>query len=336
VIERSGGKIVVNAEVAEILLEHKTAIGVRMVDGRELQAPIVVSDAGARNTFERFLSSNEGHHRRVADQIRRIPPSQAHLCLYVGVKETAASLGIAGTNIWVHPTPDHDANLTRFASDPKAAFPSVYISFPSAKDPDFERRHPGRATVEVVTFVPYQWFERWQESGWRRRGSDYDAFKKQLADRLQEELIRQVPVLAGKIDYAELSTPLSTSHFMNYQQGEMYGLSGTPERFRLRCLTPMTPIRQLYLTGQDVTSLGVTGALFGGVLTASAILKRNLMSAIAKEGNVRKGKTERCTRNAECRSQELAEQTQIGKNNSAERTAPSASGRSPVGSIVAY
>jgi all-trans-retinol 13,14-reductase len=246
--------------------------------------------------------------------------------LYVGVKETAASLGIAGTNIWVHPTPNHDANVKRFDSDPKAAFPSVYISFPSAKDPDFERRHPGRATVEVVTFPPYRWFERWQDSNWRRRGSDYDALKEQLADRLQEELIRQVPILAGKIDYAELSTPLSTRHFMNYQHGEMYGLSGTTERFRLRCLTPKTSIRGLYLTGQDVTSLGVTGALFGGVLTSSAILKRNLMGTIAKHGNSRKGKTEHRPRNAECRGQELVEQTQIGKNGSAERAAPSASG----------
>ncbi|HZC36597.1 MAG TPA: hypothetical protein VE242_13330, partial [Chthoniobacterales bacterium] len=70
-----------------------------------------------------------------------------------GVKETAANLGIAGTNIWVHPTANHDANYEKFSSDPNAGFPSVYISFPSAKDPDFERRHPGRAAVEVVTFI---------------------------------------------------------------------------------------------------------------------------------------------------------------------------------------
>jgi all-trans-retinol 13,14-reductase len=292
VIERGGGKIVVNSEVAEVLLEGSKAIGVRMSDGRELRAPIVVSDAGARNTFDRLLPGSDGTHRKVAEQIRSIPPSQAHLCLYVGVKESAANLGIAGTNIWIHPTPDHDANLKKFETDPKTAFPSVYISFPSAKDPDFERRHPGRATMEVITFVPYRWFQRWQDNKWRRRGADYDAFKQELSSRLQEELVRQVPALAGKIDYTELSTPLSTRHFMNHQQGEMYGLSGTPERFRLRCLTPRTPIRQLYLTGQDVASLGVTGALFGGVLTACAILGRNLMGAIAKSGNTRKRNTE--------------------------------------------
>jgi all-trans-retinol 13,14-reductase len=69
---------------------------------------------------------------------------------------------------------------------------------------------------------------------------------------------------------------------MTYQQGEAYGLAATPERFRLRSLTPHTSVRNLYLTGQDVVSLGVAGALFGGVVTASAILRRNLMSAVTK------------------------------------------------------
>ena len=85
--------------------------------------------------------------------------------------------------------------------------------------------------------------------------------------------------MAGKIDHAELSTPLSTRNFMNYEKGEAYGLSATPARFELRALKPQSPIRQLYLTGQDVVSLGVTGALFGGVICASSILRRNLMNA---------------------------------------------------------
>jgi all-trans-retinol 13,14-reductase len=321
VIERAGGKIVVNAEVAEVLLDGKTAIGVRMADGREIRAPIVVSDAGARNTFERLLPRDESAHQRVVEQIRHIPPSSSHLCLYVGLKESAANLGLAGTNIWVHPTPDHDANLQKFTADPKAPFPTVYISFPSAKDPDFERRHPGRATVEVVTFTPYHWFHQWQESNWRRRGADYDAFKEELSSRLQEELVRQVPALAGKIDHAELSTPLSTRYFMNYQQGEMYGLSGTPERFRLRCLTPKTPIRGLYLTGQDVASLGVTGALFGGVLTASAILRRNLMSTLGKRSKKRNWEY-----GSGYRNQELAQETRS--------TIPAAANRSGIISLT--
>ena len=91
-----------------------------------------------------------------------------------------------------------------------------------------------------------------------------------------------MPAVRGKLDIAELSTPLSTHHFMNYQRGEAYGVSATPARFRLRCLTPHTSVLNLCLTGQDACPLGVTGALMGGVPTASAVFGRNLMSAVSK------------------------------------------------------
>jgi all-trans-retinol 13,14-reductase len=282
VVERSGGKIVVNAEVAAILVQRKKAVGVRMADGREIRAGTIISDTGASNTFGDLLCESPDSLADVRSKLSRIAPSTAHLCLYVGLKESAADLGISGTNLWIHPTRDHDANAEESNWDPNAPFGSLYISFPSAKDPDFERRYPGRCTVEVVTLVPYNWFERWQETRLKRRGEDYEAFKEELAARLQSELERHVPVLAGKIDYAELSTPLSTRHFMNRRGGETYGLSATPERFRLRCLTPRTPIRNLFLTGQDVVTLGVAGALIGGVVTASAVLHRNLISTLAK------------------------------------------------------
>jgi hypothetical protein len=139
-----------------------------------------------------------------------------------------------------------------------------------------------RPAIEVVALAPYSWFEAWQETSWKRRGPAYDAFKQELSIPLQNEIEQRVPAVSGKIDYAELSTPLSTRHFMNYEWGESYGLSATPARFRLRCLTPRTPIRNLYLTGQDVVSLGVIGALLGGVVTASAILRRNLMATLVK------------------------------------------------------
>ncbi|HKN08249.1 MAG TPA: NAD(P)/FAD-dependent oxidoreductase [Pseudomonadota bacterium] len=282
-IERNGGKIAVSAEVEEIIVQNGKATGVKMADGREFDADVIISDAGAHNTFARLVRQPQP----ILRDLERVPGSLAHLSLYVGVKQTARDLGLDGTNLWIYPPSDnnaldHDTNVARFINDPSAPFPVVYISFPSAKDPDFERKHPGRATLEAVVFVPYQWFARWEDSRWKHRAAEYDVFKQTLAERLQRELERAVPAVAGQIDHAELSTPLTTRHFMNYPRGEAYGLAATPARFRLRSLTPHTTVRNLYLTGQDVASLGVAGALFGGAIAASAILGRNLVSALTK------------------------------------------------------
>jgi all-trans-retinol 13,14-reductase len=42
------------------------------------------------------------------------------------------------------------------------------------------------------------------------RGEEYDRLKQQLAARLLHELEKQVPAVVGHIDYAELSTPVTT------------------------------------------------------------------------------------------------------------------------------
>lgn len=277
-IERAGGQIVVGAAVSEILVEGGKATGVRMEDGRAIKAPLVISDAGARNTFGRLVKEPQP----VLKELERIPASMAHLSLYVGVRQSAEELGLTGTNLWVCPSHDHDGNAERFLSDPDAEFPLLFISFPSAKDPDFARRYPGRATLEVVTLASYDWFARWEDSRWKKRGAEYEEFKRGLAVRLKAKLEEHVPAVRGKIDYAELSTPLSTRHFMNYQQGEAYGLAATPERFRTRALGARTEIRNLFVTGQDVSTLGVTGAMFGGAVAASAILGRNLVGELSK------------------------------------------------------
>ena len=283
VIERAGGKIVVSAEVDKVVLDgSRRAIGVRMVDGREFRAPVVVSDAGALNTFCRLLPPDTPECSSIVSDIRAIGHSMSYLNLYVGLNRSAENLGLNGTNIWAYPSPDHDANVARYCADPAAPFAALYISFPSAKDPDFGRRHPGHSTIEVITLAPYRWFTEWENTRWRHRGPQYDDLKQRFTERLLGVLEQHVPAVRGNIDHAEISTPLTTRHFSNHQQGEAYGLSATPARFRLRSLCAQTPVRNLLLTGQDVTSLGVTGALFGGAVAASAILRRNLVTAISR------------------------------------------------------
>ncbi|MDH3624245.1 MAG: NAD(P)/FAD-dependent oxidoreductase [Myxococcales bacterium] len=280
VIEAAGGEVVTNANVQRVLIEEGRAVGVVLEDGRELRAPLVVSDAGVANTYGRLLPNDiaEGHGLR--PKLEVIEPSVAHLSAYIGLRGTTEELGLEKTNLWVYPTPHHEENVRRFIADKNAPPPVVYLSFPSAKDPDFQRRYPGRSTIEAITLAPYAWFESWENTAWKKRGADYDAFKGELEARLLETLYEQAPATRGKVEVCELSTPLTTRNFANHPRGEIYGLAHTPARFEQRWLRPRTPIKGLFLTGADICSAGVGGALMGGMLCSSAVLGRNVLGTV--------------------------------------------------------
>lgn len=282
-IETAGGRVLYQAEVEEILVRRGRAVGVRMADGAEIHAPVVISDAGVRNTFLRLLPRAVAERHGLEERLRGLAPSLGHLCLYAGFRGTDAELGLPRSNLWIYPGYDHDANLEAFLEDPEdAPLPLVYASFPSARDPSFASRCPGHATMELITVAPFDLFRPWRERPWRRRGGEYEALKVRFAERMLAELDRWMPGLAEKITFMEISTPLSTRHLVGYGRGEIYGLEHSPERFRQRFLRPRTPIRGLYLTGQDVTTCGVSGALAAGYLTASVVLGKNLLRAAGR------------------------------------------------------
>jgi len=281
-IQRSGGEVVTNAEVDQILLDSSQAVGVRLLNGREFRAPVVISDAGVANTFCRLLPPDAARATGVPAKVGRIGSSIAHLSLYVGLEGTSEELGLEKTNLWVYRDHKHEENFKRFQEDIHSPLPLVYLSFPSAKDPEFDRRYPGHSTIEAITVVPYESFQAWEHTSWKKRGAEYEELKASLSVRLLDTLYKHVPGARGKVAFAELSTPLTTRTFAAHPHGEIYGLQHTTQRFAQHWLRPRTPIAGLYLTGADICSAGVVGALMGGLLCASAVLQKNALDQALK------------------------------------------------------
>ncbi len=281
-IQASGGEVFTYARVKQIIVEDGKARGVEMSDGHHIECGCVISSAGVGNTFNELLSAEVTETAGYKQKLNTVEPSLAHLGVYIGLKETAEELGLPKTNFWVYPDNDYDGAVERFMGGADESFPVVYISFPSAKDPDYLNRHPGTATIEIVAPAPYHWFEKWRDETWGKRGEDYDAFKENLGERLMETLYDKLPELRGKVDYYEVSTPLSTNWFGGYQKGELYGLAHTPERMQQKWLRPKTSIPGLWLTGQDILTCGVTGAMMAGLLTTTSIIGMRKMSPLMK------------------------------------------------------
>lgn len=283
-IQKAGGEIYTNADVQQIIVSNGKAIGVKMIDGHEILAPLIISNAGIDVTYGELLDENTREKAGIKTQLKQVEPSASHISLYLGLKHTAEELGLGKANLWIYPDNyDHDENMRRYLADENAPLPVAYVSFPGAKDPDFTNRFPGRTTVEIIGFAPYERFAKWEDKRWKHRGDDYENYKQKLSDRLLEQLFRFEPQMKGKIDYQELSTPLSTKHFVKYRHGEIYGIAHTPERFEKKFLNANTPVANLYLTGQDIVTAGIGGALFAGILTASAITNKNMVKKILKQ-----------------------------------------------------
>jgi phytoene dehydrogenase-like protein len=285
VIGSAGGEVVTNAEVAQITIENGQAVGVTLFDGRELRAPIVISDAGVANTFAKLVSQKDAQATGIPAKVDSIGTSTAHLSLYVGLEGTTEDLKLEKTNLWVYQDHRHEENFKRFEADINAPLPVVFLSFPSAKDPDFERRYPGHSTIEAVTLGPYEPFRVWENTSWKKRGAEYDDLKASLSQRLLQTVYKHAPATRGKVEIAELSTPLSTRDFTAHPHGGIYGLQHTAHRFDQRWLRPRTAIDGLYLTGADVACAGVVGALMGGMLCSSAVLRRNVLGRVLKRGS---------------------------------------------------
>lgn len=284
VIEKSGGTVLVRADVKEVIIENGKAVGVQLKSGDKLRAPLIISDTGFTNTVTSLLPKINAEKSGLWNKLQKVKPSTGHLCVYIGLKESSEALKLPKTNYWIYPGYKHDQNIENYLKDPlKAPPPVTYISFPSSKDPEWNKRFPDKSTIEIIGIAPFEWFSKWNGTDWNKRGEDYKAYKEKLVAPLLEKLYEHVPQVKGKIDHMEISTPLSTQHFCNYEKGEIYGLDHTPERFTYSWLRPHTPIANFFLTGQDIVSDGIGGALMAGVLTASAISKRNLIEDIFKK-----------------------------------------------------
>ncbi len=272
VIQQSGGEVFTYAGVDQVLIENNKAYGVRLVKGEEITADSIVSCAGLVPTVERLLPKSIVEKHGYDKAIKKVEVSSAHLCIYAGFKGTAEELGIPKKNLWIYPSADHDANVEAYDKDLDAPMPLIYISFPSAKDPSWSERYPNKSTVEIVTTCNTELFETWKGSTWNQRGEDYEALKQRLMDRMLAVLFEKMPQLKEHLDYVELSTPLSTQWFQWNDSGEILGLDHTVERFEQSWIHPKTKIKNFYLTGSDVVTAGVGGALMGGVMSTTAML----------------------------------------------------------------
>ncbi len=277
IILAKGGQVLTSHAVGQIIVADGKASGVRVRALREAGEPVkeffgkkIISDAGAYNTYIRLLSENPV---AFADKLRAFydhHPVVSNVTLYLGLKSDPRALGFGGENHWIYNSYDHDANFAQ-GTDwvQKGMAAGAYMSFPSLKNSEAKAH-----TAEIIAFTDYGFFARWKDQPWKKRDTEYKELKEKITAALIAFVAKHYPGLPDLIEYTELSTPITTEHFSSHPRGSIYGVACVPERFlstESPWCNPVSPVGNLYLTGADVSSPGVAGAMMGAVATLSQL-----------------------------------------------------------------
>lgn len=302
VIERSGGMVLVNSRVEEIVVsEKKVVLGVQVAKRDEpyfIECPIVVSAVGLMNTGNSLLDSHTIHRSSYFSRLFQddnLRTGIGGMNVFLGLNKSGKELNLLPQNTWAFI--DENASMAGTSCDyflqdnpldaADKGVPLLFISFPSEKDPNWrdDPERSNKSTVAIVTLANWKWFKSWNDQPVKRRGDDYERAKKVIGEQMIQQTCKLFPQIEDCIDYTDIGTPVTNNHYISSTKGEIYGLDHNAKRFSpetYASLRPETDISGLYMTGQDVLMCGFTGALMGGVLTSCTLLKRDLFKDISQ------------------------------------------------------
>ncbi|XP_036938014.1 inactive all-trans-retinol 13,14-reductase [Acanthopagrus latus] len=282
-IQKYGGNCLVRAPVSQIMVNEKgAAYGVKVRKGQEeleVHAPVIVSNCGIFTTFQKLLPPEIRVKTDVQERLDMMKHGRGSFLVFSGFDGTEEELGLESTNFWLFKNNDMDKSMEDFFALSKEEapdnIPMMFITMPSAKDPEAKLRHPGKSCMTILTMVKYEWFEEWKDTSVRKRGDEYYNYKMRFANNLFDWACTLFPKIKDKLVFQDVATPLTNMHYLGAQRGAMYSAEHNLDRFQAEAVARNrcnTPIKNLYISGQDVFSCGIAGALHGGLLCASTVL----------------------------------------------------------------
>ncbi|CAL9692988.1 unnamed protein product [Knipowitschia caucasica] len=294
IIEKAGGAVLVRAPVNRILFNNANeAVGVSVMKGQEevhIRAPMVISDAGIFNTYQKLLPKELQAMPAIQKQLSLMKNGEGGLSVFVGLDGSTEEFGLKADNYWIFKENNLDELVEDYLNGDREksakSVPILFAASPSAKDPIWQERNPGKSTVSLVSFANYKWFEEWKDAKVTNRAPEYKDLKQAFIDSILQDVMEVFPkITRDKIEYVDAGTPITNTHYIGAPKGEIYGADHGKERFSPELnatIRAQTPLNNLYLTGQDVFLCGFAGALAGALTCGSTILKRNLhLDAIA-------------------------------------------------------
>ncbi len=275
---RLGGEVTYNAKVERVLVENDHAVGVRLSDGSEHRADIVVSACDGRTTVMDLLGGRyldetyrELYTRTIEEPGMVFP---GYVTVFLGLRR---------------PFPQADPCTTHLVDDALAAkltgirHASVNVQFRERHYPELSP--PGTGVVYATYFcdiAPWRELSEGPEQVGRirrgeelhtlpvKRGRAYQVAKRQVREAMVGFLDERHPGLADAIRVRDVSTPLTQVRYTGNYDGSVLGWqpfvdSGETMEEQIKKHGPVLPgLSDFYISGVWATTGGLIRAAAAG------------------------------------------------------------------------
>ncbi len=236
---RDGGELRLGTEVARILVRDGKAVGVVTAGGEQIDADVVVSNAGIKRTLE--MAGEENFPAGYVSYVKGLKYSCSFITTKYGLDRRVVDLPAPGFFNIPNVNPDHMFDYIQEGGVPEDPF--LFTPFPS--EWDHYAAPPGKQLIICGVPGPIEVNKENVEQCER------------ILDRGEERLLEIFPHIGKHIAWKMRTHIAHTAAITGKPTGECIGLAQCVGQTGVHKPTPWTPVEGLWLVGTDAGARGV-------------------------------------------------------------------------------
>ena len=227
-----GGEIRYKAKVVEILVENNRAVGVKLEDGAEHKADVVISAADGHATIFDLLKG-KFINDKIRDYYKSLLTFPPLILVSLGVGRDLSDQ--PHSQVWLLDKPVKIGDSAR-----RRLFVKHYGYDPSLAP-------QGKSVVQVMLETNYDY--------WKKLSADrekYEAEKKKIAAAVVTQLAKRFQGLETQVEMTDVATPMTYERYTGVWKGAWEGWLLTTKSMSLRMKKTLPGLENFYMAGQWV------------------------------------------------------------------------------------
>jgi phytoene dehydrogenase-like protein len=253
-----GGELHLKSKVEKVLVENDKAVGVRLADGTEHRADVIISAADGHSTIFDMLDG-----KYIDDRIRgyydTLPLRQPLVYIGLGVARKFDDVPSSVEGI----TFSLEKPMVIAGKEHELLGVQIY-NFDPTLAPE------GKTVVRVYFITDYDYWERLY-----KEPEQYKAEKERIADTVVALLDKRFPGLADQVEIRDVATPMTWVRYTGNWRGAYEGWMITPETIMHQWKKTLPGLHNFYMAGQWVVLGSMPTAVMSGRQTIQIICNKD-------------------------------------------------------------